>query len=273
MKLWLENKMAQELRSLFKQIGNDFYDKYSYTGTVVNLDAYELDMAGVLRKWYRRTADIFSKNIRADIKVSSNLLEYKDDNILANDTDKQDINLAVATSLLVFIESRSKEQANLIMNTTKDIIGESIRRIDKQSIDTGVPLTREGVASSVRRDFNASSVVRSQTIATFEVGMVASESKEIEATVLNESDATLLEDSGASISLQNKMVKNWNADLDSKTRMAHAEADFTYKYSPIPVGGLFSVGGEDLKYPRDPNGSARNVINCRCESLYFAKDI
>jgi hypothetical protein len=30
------------------------------------------------------------------------------------------------------------------------------------------------------------------------------------------------------------------------------------------VGEPFSVGGEDLMYPRDPNGEAENTVNCHC---------
>ncbi len=30
------------------------------------------------------------------------------------------------------------------------------------------------------------------------------------------------------------------------------------------VGDPFSVGGEDLMYPRDPNGEPENTINCSC---------
>lgn len=31
----------------------------------------------------------------------------------------------------------------------------------------------------------------------------------------------------------------------------------------------YDVGGEKLMYPRDPNGSAKNTVNCGCESLAY----
>jgi hypothetical protein len=36
----------------------------------------------------------------------------------------------------------------------------------------------------------------------------------------------------------------------------------------IPIDDFFDVGGEKLKYPGDPRGSAGNVIQCRCAVVY-----
>jgi HK97 family phage portal protein len=55
----------------------------------------------------------------------------------------------------------------------------------------------------------------------------------------------------------------WLSANDSVVRPAHREADGEV----VPVDSAFSVGGEELKYPGDPAGSADNVINCRCTVL------
>lgn len=60
------------------------------------------------------------------------------------------------------------------------------------------------------------------------------------------------------------MVGEWAAVEDARTRPAHAEADGQI----IELGGTFTVGGEQLRYPGDPNGSAGNIINCRCVALW-----
>ncbi|SMB97972.1 phage portal protein, HK97 family [Thermanaeromonas toyohensis ToBE] len=52
----------------------------------------------------------------------------------------------------------------------------------------------------------------------------------------------------------------WVAALDERTRPAHAAADG----QRVPLGSKFKVGGEMLRFPGDPMGSAGNVINCRC---------
>ncbi|MCC2111162.1 MAG: minor capsid protein [Hyphomicrobiales bacterium] len=60
------------------------------------------------------------------------------------------------------------------------------------------------------------------------------------------------------------MVGEWAAVEDARTRPAHAAADGQV----IELGGTFTVGGEQLRYPGDPNGSAENIINCRCVALW-----
>jgi hypothetical protein len=39
----------------------------------------------------------------------------------------------------------------------------------------------------------------------------------------------------------------------------------------VPFNSKFSVGGESLQRPGDPNGSASNVINCRCSMIVLPK--
>lgn len=56
------------------------------------------------------------------------------------------------------------------------------------------------------------------------------------------------------------MAKVWVAVGDNRTRLAHKEADG----QTVPINEPFIVHNEKLMYPGDPNGSAENVINCRC---------
>lgn len=55
----------------------------------------------------------------------------------------------------------------------------------------------------------------------------------------------------------------WLATSDSRTRRTHRDADG----QRVPVGGLFTVGTADLRYPGDPRGPAKEVIQCRCTTL------
>ena len=57
--------------------------------------------------------------------------------------------------------------------------------------------------------------------------------------------------------------KEWMAVQDDRTRDDHADADGQV----VKMDEAFDVGGEDLDYPGDPDGSAENVINCRCTLL------
>ena len=52
----------------------------------------------------------------------------------------------------------------------------------------------------------------------------------------------------------------WISQRDTRVRPAHASADGQI----VNMGTPFTVGGEALMFPKDPRGSASNVINCRC---------
>ena len=56
------------------------------------------------------------------------------------------------------------------------------------------------------------------------------------------------------------MQKMWMAGRDARVRPAHQAAH----RQVVDYNKPFIVGGEQLKWPGDPAGSASNVINCRC---------
>ena len=59
--------------------------------------------------------------------------------------------------------------------------------------------------------------------------------------------------------------KEWVAAGGGDTRDAHARADGQV----VGIDEPFIVGGERLRYAGDPSGSAENVINCRCATIYL----
>jgi uncharacterized protein with gpF-like domain len=65
----------------------------------------------------------------------------------------------------------------------------------------------------------------------------------------------------------NNLQKEWFAALDSRVRPDHAAANGQV----VDQKDYFKVGGEELMMPGDSNGSAANVINCRCSSASFPK--
>lgn len=58
--------------------------------------------------------------------------------------------------------------------------------------------------------------------------------------------------------------KEWLATHDRRTRDTHYVADGQKR----PVNIPFTVGGEALQYPGDPNGSAAETVNCRCTLVF-----
>ena len=61
-----------------------------------------------------------------------------------------------------------------------------------------------------------------------------------------------------------EVMKQWDSTLDSRTRPSHQKVDGEL----VEVEEPFSNG---LMYPGDPNGMAKEVINCRCALLQRAK--
>jgi uncharacterized protein with gpF-like domain len=61
--------------------------------------------------------------------------------------------------------------------------------------------------------------------------------------------------------------KQWGSTEDARTRPAHAEADG----QTVDKDADFVVGGERLRFPGDPRGSAGNIINCRCVALWVPR--
>lgn len=57
--------------------------------------------------------------------------------------------------------------------------------------------------------------------------------------------------------------KEWLSTLDGKTRHDHVSADGQIR----TIDQSFTVGGSSLDYPGDPNGSADQIVNCRCTVL------
>ena len=64
------------------------------------------------------------------------------------------------------------------------------------------------------------------------------------------------------------VAKMWHSNHDDRVRFDHSTAD----KQVVMVYESFLVGGEQLMYPGDPQGSPGNVINCRCWLEYFYRE-
>tara|TARA_Y100000592_G_C5462078_1_gene314531 strand:- start:44 stop:2110 length:2067 start_codon:yes stop_codon:yes gene_type:complete len=68
----------------------------------------------------------------------------------------------------------------------------------------------------------------------------------------------------ASLNIPNQ-IKRWVAVADARARPTHVAANGT----EVPLDEDFIVGGVAMSYTGDPRGGAKNVINCRCVTLYI----
>jgi Phage Mu protein F like protein len=61
-----------------------------------------------------------------------------------------------------------------------------------------------------------------------------------------------------------KWAKRWQATHDQRVRHTHKDADGQVR----DLGKAFRVGESRLQFPGDPEGTAEEVINCRCSARY-----
>lgn len=143
-----------------------------------------------------------------------------------------------------FIEQRVQQLAGQVTQTTYDAI--------RTEMTDGVRLGEsiEKIAARIKGVFAAADTTRATTIARTEV-----------ISAYNGA-ATL-----GAVTAPSDVVagQEWIATRDSRTREAHAAADG----QTVAVGQPFDVGGASLAYPGDPNGGARNTVNCRCTVAFL----
>lgn len=60
----------------------------------------------------------------------------------------------------------------------------------------------------------------------------------------------------------------WMSTGDERTRDDHLAAHGQV----VAVGETFTVGGEEARFPRDPNLSPGQRINCRCDAVPFREE-
>ena len=65
-----------------------------------------------------------------------------------------------------------------------------------------------------------------------------------------------------------RMMKKWAATNDLRTRSAHSTVNGQIR----PMDEPFNVGGTEMMHTGDPDGGAKNTINCRCVTIYVDQD-
>lgn len=164
-------------------------------------------------------------------------------------TGKKDIfDNFVENSIYSILASNVLTTATTVSSNTVAIASAVIMQTMQASIADPYAATPTKVANAIaNRIGGQNSVSRAMTIARTETHKAANVSQYTRA----ESAAT---DSGLDV------VVEWISTNDSRVRDSHKNANGQTR----PMGQLFNVGGESMKYPSDPTASAENTINCRC---------
>ena len=137
-----------------------------------------------------------------------------------------------------------------INQTSKKNLLKSLRKVLAESIENGDGLeeTKKKLVEASRSVFDELSDTRAYMIARTESG-----------ASVNIGQVATYKASGLG-------KKEWLSTLDSRTRESHLEMngqianiDETFEVENYAEGGV-----DNMLYPLDPNGSAGNVVNCRC---------
>ena len=261
----IEQDFSRDLQVLFRRILRELKRSYSAIGLIPDQVIYRDEFINIIKKYQTKTADIFSGSIRDNKIKSIKLFERKQADLELDEKESENIEEQVAIAMTLWVDEQSVKQTDIIIETNTEQIQEAISTSREELRTKGDKIfgDKEIIAAAIL-SLKSKFINRSELIAVQNVLMTSNEAKLNEAEAINKSSIV-----AAGIKIADKTRKNWNAVLDSKTRAAHVQADFTYYANPIRLNETFIVMGESLKYPGDPNGSAANIMNCRCTMQTF----
>ena len=148
------------------------------------------------------------------------------------------------------LEEIGTQHLKSVTGTAKD----RVKRIIVDAYQNQTSVTE--IASLIRDEFTAMKAGKANTIARTETLTAVSLGQR---TKVEEFKSKFPQDA-------KRMKKVWASAEGDRVRDSHAELDGV----SIPVDQKFANG---LMFPRDPNGEAKEVINCRCTTIeYLAED-
>lgn len=145
----------------------------------------------------------------------------------------------VAEGITELVEARANQLAGQVTDTTYDQIQKAL----VEGVTEGESVPK--LAERIRAVFDQADDVRATRIARTEVLSAYNGGRAASAAAAPADVVAGLE---------------WIATRDSRTRDTHSSVDGAV----VSVGATFQVGTAALAYPGDPNGPAKEIVNCRC---------
>jgi len=234
-----ELRLFRQIKPFLRKINADFEQEYIASGQVVNTEDYKAELIALLMFNYNKTANDFKFNIRESFEEQVS----------------PEINALVNTTITKRLRSLSNLRSDLILQTTNILIAKELAKSISSLIEKDIEITNIAIAKETRKNLNEKVPGRATTISMSEVQTSAELTKDIEEEILQSNDVVL-----DGVALATVLNDFWITAGDERVRMAHAAANGQRR----GLDGVFIVGGEALRFPGDPNGSAGNIINCRC---------
>ena len=252
-KLQLESKLARRVSQINASIVDSTIREFFESDRAFDAAVLEQKLAEELDEHYLATATAFGTQLTdvmpADIAVQEEERSY------------------IAESLAAYFIARSLEQAAIITATNQENVNAGVQ-VARESVDAdGAPLPKRDKARIAGAVTARHLRGRLTTIATTETQHAAEASKATEADVLSGRTPAIVAPAPADAGV----TKEWVTVGDENVRDAHVAADS----QTVDMAKPYTVGGELLRYPGDTSlgASAGNVMNCRCSSVYDAKEV
>jgi hypothetical protein len=252
-KLRQEEKFAPKVLALLNELADEATRFYSETGAIFNAQDYHQDFLDMLLKEYTWLTNYWGNTVEKDedSDLAAAILAAR----LSLGEIVKNIEIRKDEKLANFAVSSSIRSAQEITDTNQKELEAAIAAATVALIDLEIPVTQKAVAEVARESLRNTNLWRADTIAATEVNNGAEGSKNIEyETIGNEL---------AAAGLLLRIRKSWQTMGDGRVRPAHRAANGQV----VAHNESFVVGGELLRWPADPMGSAGNTINCRCTAV------
>ena len=211
----------------------DSYNLNNYISESILLD-HKKSLQKILMRLYSDSIESISEKQFNSIKKSRNIIYEKKDAL----QDFQELSID-------YILTKGADLSIQLTDTTR----KDVQNIIAKGIEVG--LSTSEITKFIKDKARIKSTSRADLISRTEVHSSANWAS-IEST------------QSISDELNIELKKVWNTTEDERTRISHRIADG----QKVDMNENFLVNGESLMYPGDSNGSASNVINCRCFLTY-----
>jgi hypothetical protein len=242
-KLKLEQPLAKQVSTLFKKVSADV----TAHGTS-HLETYRKELETILNDHHIKTASQFSSNLR---------------NIIGTPSNDKAMQRKLDANIKGYAAQRSHLMSHKIMDTTANNIDKAMKDASIEAALSEEALHHADISEIAGKIVKERLVNRVPTIATTETQAGAESGKWLELDTMIDTGSEI---DGESIK-EMTQKKVWITVLDDHTRPDHVEADAQEQNIDDP----FEVGGEELMYPGDENGSEEQICNCRCSMEYIVE--
>jgi hypothetical protein len=225
--------IQKHVKRILNKIPVDNADLYNYE-ILINLNISNNDIFLMFKELYNTIGLDYGNKINRTLEKTTKA------NILFNEYLLKEILLFLSTDGGLKIESVKNTLIGDVINTIKAGLGENATVIDLQRAIYAI-------------------VEKSQTFYKWQALRIARTE-----TTASSNFAAIKTAQNSNLVLQ----KEWISVMDKRTRLDHFEINET----KVELDEAFVMqSGALLQYPGDPNGTAKEVINCRCTIAFTPK--